>query len=124
MHMFSIAINWDSLFSCDCSHLWMERRSTNLLSSIFSLNAYHKSYANAIHAPNVDQNEVRLTQADTFNSDNNNHDNEHQSVIPPHAHCLPGRPREEFEVELRVCQKQCSRCIGYGHTLTTCDAPI
>jgi zinc finger SWIM domain-containing protein 3 len=102
----------------------------------FSLDAYRNSYANAIHAPNADENQVRTFTEDHGNLDGNLDSNldgnlgGKQQIIPPHARCPPGRPqkrriRNGVEGPFgKKRQKKCSRCGGYGHALTTCDAAI
>ena len=93
----------------------------------FFLDAYRNSYANAIYAPNADENELR-----TFTDGGEDCSNlsGKQQIIPPHAHRPPGRPqkrriRSGVEGPFgKKRQKKCLRCGGYSHAVTTCDAAI
>jgi hypothetical protein len=75
----------------------IERIHKPIVSHIFSLNAYHKSYANAIHTPNADENEIQTFQlTDNINSDNSgNNDYQNNNVIPLYVRRLPGRKAEK-----------------------------
>ena len=102
--------------------------------SFLTLDSYRKTYSNAIHPPNADENEMRLSTdplpplqgedgAETAECEDN-------ALLPPPARRAPGRPQKQrirSGVEgpfggKRV--KRCSRCGGLGHTKTTCNATI
>ena len=101
--------------------------------TFLSLDAYRKSYANSIYPPNLDEDNIRmLTDPIRLNDNDDDDDDEPREnmLIPPHANGHPGRPRNKrirsgVEGPFRgKRQKRCSRCDGFGHAVTTCDAAI
>ena len=104
---------------------WKENPQT-YAQAFLSLDAYRKTYENAIFPP-----EAHMTANDTPVIFGQPSVNENLNIIlPPHARRQPGRPKTQ-----RIGSgvegpfggkraKRCGRCKQLGHAATTCDTSI
>ena len=103
--------------------------------AFLSLDAYRRTYVNAILLPDADK--ADAVPEFPHSSDNKGHssDNEGQTELvgtlnPPHTRRLPERPlnrriRSGVEGPFGTKRaKRCGRCKGLEHSVRTCNEPI
>ena len=99
--------------------------------SFFTIEAYKKTYENAIFPPilaNVTS-DIIHSPPSLLESDEELSDSDDDSVLPPSTRRPPGRPKKrrirsngEVDCEKRIFR--CGRCGETGHSKRTCHEPI